>query len=83
LIGRILEGLKGDYTIAILPDHATPTELRTHSRDPVPFAVFSTSQDKGDNIKHFDEFSVKEGSLGLMKGIKFMSFFLKRCKFNK
>jgi 2,3-bisphosphoglycerate-independent phosphoglycerate mutase len=83
LIGRILEGLKGDYTIAILPDHATPTELRTHSRDPVPFAIFSTFQNKGDNIKHFDEFSVKEGSLGLMEGIKFMPFFLKRHKFNK
>jgi len=83
LIGRLLEGLKGDYTIAILPDHVTSTELRTHSRDPVPFAIFSTSQNKGDNIKHFDEFSVKEGSLGLTEGIKFMSFFLKRDRVNK
>jgi 2,3-bisphosphoglycerate-independent phosphoglycerate mutase len=83
LIGRLLEGLKGDYAIAILPDHVTSTELGTHSRDPVPFAIFSTSQNKGDNIKHFDEFSVKEGSLGLTEGIKFMSFFLKRDRVNK
>ncbi|MEM2955647.1 MAG: cofactor-independent phosphoglycerate mutase, partial [Nitrososphaerales archaeon] len=78
LIGRLLEGLKGDYTIAILPDHVTSTELRTHSRDPVPFAIFSTSQSRASKVKHYDEISVKEGSLGLMEGVKFMPLFLKQ-----
>ncbi|MCP8313828.1 MAG: cofactor-independent phosphoglycerate mutase [archaeon] len=83
LIGRLLNGLKEDYTIAISPDHATPTELRTHARDPVPFAIFSTSQIGGDKVKHFDEVSVKEGSFGLMEGINFMSLFLGRGRLIK
>ncbi|MCP8317942.1 MAG: cofactor-independent phosphoglycerate mutase [archaeon] len=80
LIGRLLNGLKEDYTIAILPDHATPTELRTHARDPVPFAILSTSQIRRDKVKHFDEVSVKEGSFGLMEGIDFISLFLRRSR---
>jgi len=80
LIGRVLNGLKGDYTIAILPDHATLTELRIHTRDPVPFAIFSNSQTEGDKVEHFDEVSVKEGSLGLIEGVNFMSLFLGRSK---
>ncbi len=80
LIGRVLNGLREDYTIAILPDHATLTESRIHTRDPVPFAIFSTSLKKGDEVKHFDEFSVKEGSLGLIEGIDFMPLFLGRSR---
>ena len=29
-----------DYSIMILPDHATPVELRTHTAEPVPFAYY-------------------------------------------
>lgn len=83
LIGRLLKGLKGDYTIAILSDHITSTELRIHSRDPVPFAIFSTHQTRASKVTHFDEFSVKEGSLGLIEGIKFMPLFFKHDKFTK
>ncbi len=82
LIGRILKDLKGDYTIAILSDHITSTELRTHSKEPVPFAIFSTSQRKTSKVSRFDEFSVRDGSLGLIEGIKFMSLFLKYDELN-
>ncbi|MEM3437142.1 MAG: cofactor-independent phosphoglycerate mutase [Nitrososphaerales archaeon] len=83
LIGRILKDLKGDYTIAILSDHITSTELRVHSREPVPFAIFSTSQTKASKVSRFDEFSVEKGSLGLVEGIKFMSLFLKHDELTK
>lgn len=78
LVGRLLDCLEGDYTIAILSDHATLTDLRIHARGPVPFAIFSTSQNNGDRVEHFDEFSVREGSLGIMEGERFMSLFLGR-----
>lgn len=28
-------------TIALLPDHATPCTLRTHTRDPIPFIIYN------------------------------------------
>lgn len=57
-------GSFGEYKIAILPDHATPIDIRTHTRDPVPLAIYS-SCDCADNVKTYDEKSVLKGSLGL------------------
>jgi 2,3-bisphosphoglycerate-independent phosphoglycerate mutase len=69
IAGQILDNINsyGDYKIAILPDHPTPIAIRTHSRDPVPLAIYSTL-DTPDKVKTYDEFSVVNGSLGLDKG---------------
>ncbi len=34
------------YRILVLPDHATPVALRTHTREAVPFAVFDSSGER-------------------------------------
>ncbi|MDD3089553.1 MAG: cofactor-independent phosphoglycerate mutase [Candidatus Omnitrophica bacterium] len=41
IIKRILDRLTGrvDYRVLLLPDHPTPIKLRTHTSDPVPFAM--------------------------------------------
>ena len=39
-----LEDCGDDYAILVLPDHPTPLKIRTHSSDPVPFALYR----KGD-----------------------------------
>ena len=66
LIGRILEGLEEPYAIAVLPDHPTPIEIGTHTREPVPFAVQSPQID-ADGVQKFDEFSAKNGGFGLVE----------------
>lgn len=42
-----LEGCGEDYAILVLPDHPTPLKIRTHSSDPVPFALYR----KGDHAR--------------------------------
>jgi 2,3-bisphosphoglycerate-independent phosphoglycerate mutase len=44
IVGPILEGLRetGDWRLLLMPDHATPCALKTHSSDPVPFMVVET-----------------------------------------
>jgi len=76
LIGRLLKNIAGDYTIAILSDHATLTDSRVHAREPVPFAIFSKNQINSNKVERFDEFSVKEESLGILKGKEFIHLFL-------
>lgn len=71
LLGKILNGLKDEYAISILADHPTPIKVRVHVPDPVPFAIYST-KDQKDDVKSFDESSVKGGSLGILEGHKFM-----------
>jgi 2,3-bisphosphoglycerate-independent phosphoglycerate mutase len=72
LLSRILEGLKEPYAIAILPDHPTPIRVGTHTRDPVPFAVYSPSI-KADGVQKFDEFSARNGAFGLVEQEYLMS----------
>ena len=48
VLAPIYEYLKGcgeDFKIAILPDHPTPISLRTHTMDPVPFMIYSSSEE--------------------------------------
>jgi 2,3-bisphosphoglycerate-independent phosphoglycerate mutase len=66
LLGRILNDLKEPYAIAVLPDHATPIRIGTHTKDPVPFAIDSPLLE-ADDIQKFDEFSAKNGGFGLVK----------------
>jgi 2,3-bisphosphoglycerate-independent phosphoglycerate mutase len=75
LIGRLLDGLKDDCVIAVLPDHPTPIKIGTHTRDPVPFAIYNPSIE-ADGVKKFDEFSAKKGGFGLIEGEEFMLSFL-------
>ena len=46
IVGPLLEGLPrlGPFNILITSDHATPVSLKTHSRDPVPFALATGAQ---------------------------------------
>lgn len=81
LIGRILERLRGEYTISILSDHPTPIKIKTHVRDPTPFTVYSTClKQKPSTKKHFCEKEAEKSGFHL-EGARFMSFFLKlgRC----
>jgi 2,3-bisphosphoglycerate-independent phosphoglycerate mutase len=65
-IGRIMDGINEPYAIAVLPDHPTPIKTRTHSRDPVPFAISAPGL-KPDGVEAFDEFSAKKGGFGLVE----------------
>ena len=66
VVGRILKGLKEPYTIAVLPDHPTPIEIGTHTREPVPFAIKSPLIES-DAVQKFDEFSARNGGFGLVE----------------
>lgn len=43
VLGTLLDGLPelGPCRILLMPDHATPCKLKTHSNEPVPFAMVS------------------------------------------
>ena len=65
LLGRIISGLKEPYAIAVLPDHPTPIKIRTHTREPVPFAIKAPSLEP-DGVQRFDEDSAKKGGFGVV-----------------
>jgi 2,3-bisphosphoglycerate-independent phosphoglycerate mutase len=71
LVKKILDGMKGEYSISILSDHPTPIEVRGHVSDPVPFSIYSTRGHR-DGVERFDEISARDGAFGVLEGDKFM-----------
>lgn len=51
--------------IAVLPDHPTPVEIRTHVDEPVPFLIYHKGI-KPDSVTVYDEVSCVSGSYGLL-----------------
>ena len=58
-------------TIALLPDHPTPCRIKTHTAEPVPFVIYKPGETP-DAVKQFDEFSVRQGFYGELKGDEFI-----------
>ncbi|MGE0680758.1 MAG: cofactor-independent phosphoglycerate mutase [Candidatus Binatia bacterium] len=48
VVGTILQGLQEfpEWRVLLMPDHATPVAIKTHSPDPVPFAILSSEDVK-------------------------------------
>lgn len=61
--------------IAVLPDHPTPVELRTHVSEPVPFAIWHRGITP-DAVETYDEVSCVKGSYGLLRLQQFMETFM-------
>lgn len=79
VVGPIYEAVKAwdePVSIAILPDHPTPCELRTHTSEPVPFVIWYPGIIP-DSVQSFDEIAACEGDYGLMKENEFMNEFMK------
>ena len=79
VVGPIYEAVKDweePVSIAVLPDHPTPCELRTHTSEPVPFLIYYPGIEP-DAVQTFDEVACKEGIYGVMKENEFMNEFIK------
>ncbi len=79
IIGPIYEEVKAwsePVAIAVLPDHPTPCELRTHTAEPIPFLIYYPGIE-ADSVQSFDEVACVEGSYGLMKENEFMNEFMR------
>lgn len=61
--------------IAVLPDHPTPVEIRTHVHEPVPFLIHYPGIEP-DEVKEYDEVSCVGGSYGLLRLQQFMEVFM-------
>ena len=82
VVGPIYEAVKDweePVSIAVLPDHPTPCELRTHTSEPVPFLIYYPGIEP-DEVQTFDEVACKEGIYGVMKENEFMNEFISSCQ---
>ena len=84
VVGTVLNKISqfSSFRIMILPDHLTPVSLRTHTCEPVPFAIFpSNGKEEADKTtkqkRKFNEHDAKSG-IFIPEGHTLMDFFLQR-----
>ncbi|MDP1553221.1 MAG: phosphoglycerate mutase, partial [Methanobacteriaceae archaeon] len=68
ILGPLMKKLEEyeEYVLVLLPDHATPISVKTHTMDPIPYVIYS-NRIKPDKVEQYDEESAKKGSLGMDK----------------
>ena len=79
-VGPIYEAVKDwdePVAIAVLPDHPTPCELRTHTAEPIPFLIYYPGIEP-DNVSTYDEVACQKGEYGLLDKDEFMNLFMDR-----
>lgn len=81
VVGRVLEKIKAfkDYRILVMSDHPTPIDIRTHTSDPVPFAILDSSDDSVRNEGHvYTEDSASNSETFIDDGWKLMGMLLNK-----
>lgn len=78
VVGTIFNEIKdsGDYRLMVLPDHATPISVKSHTNEPVPFAVCGKDI-KPDEAHVFTERAAGASNLVLKNGSDLMKYLVK------
>ena len=76
ILGPVIEELKrmGDFKVLVMPDHATPLSLKTHTNDPIPFLIYDSRNPK-NGPDTFSEATAKETGLYVDEGFRMMKDF--------
>lgn len=81
VVGTILAGLAEfpEWRVLLMPDHATPVAIKTHSSDPVPFAILSSDDVKQGNSApvYYNESSAKTTGLVVAEAWTIMGRFIR------
>lgn len=79
---RWLESQEEEYGVLVMPDHPTPLVLRTHTGDPVPFAIYHRG-DRRENPFCFTESSARLSGVFVEHAWELMDILMKRERVNE
>lgn len=80
VVGPVLDAIINegiDACVAVLPDHPTPVEVRTHVNEPVPFAIWHPGITP-DSVTSYNEKACPNGAFGHIHLQEFMRIFMQR-----
>lgn len=87
VVGTVLNKVSQfpSFRVMTLPDHLTPVSVRTHTREPVPVAIFpSKGQGDADKVtnrkRKFNEHDARSSGIFFPEGHKLIEFFLQRSE---
>ena len=81
VVGTILEYCKNkdDFRIMVLPDHATPVSLKTHTPEAIPFALYGKDI-PAKNFLNYSEKEAQKSELYFENGCQLLDYFILKEK---
>ena len=78
IVGKILAAYKSkkNFRILVLPDHLTPLSVKTHTSEPVPFAIIGKDI-FGSGSLGYSEKEAGKAKLFFNQGCELIDYFLK------
>jgi len=83
VLGNLLKGLNKfpHFRILLLPDHATPVSVKTHTEEPVPFVIYDNRiKIKTSKIKFDESITEMNNLICFEDGYRLMDFFINTDK---
>ena len=71
MLARLLSEGEDNLRMLVMPDHATPIEVRTHTSDPVPFVLWGPGF-QATGAKVFSEAEARRSSIFIAEGYTLM-----------
>jgi 2,3-bisphosphoglycerate-independent phosphoglycerate mutase len=66
----------GDFRLLLMPDHATPCKLKTHSNEAVPFAMLGAARSTGVAPRRYTEAEAARTGVAVMDGYRLIESLL-------
>ena len=79
IIAPIMNAMKEageDFSIMVLPDHPTPLNLRTHTSDPVPFALYRSNAPQQNGVTAYNERTAESTGVYVEQGYQLMGMLI-------
>ncbi len=67
---KYLDSTGERYRVLLMPDHPTPCEIRTHSHENVPFAIYDSEEKLNQGICAYNEFEAQKSDFFISEGHK-------------
>ncbi|MBF0330008.1 MAG: cofactor-independent phosphoglycerate mutase [Nitrospirae bacterium] len=81
VVGPVMKGLEerfGEYRILLMPDHATPIKIRTHTAEPVPFVVYdSRKKQNNEGVSYSEAIAERKDIMVVEAGYRLMDYLIK------
>ncbi len=80
VLGNVMKGLKerfDEYRILLMPDHATPVKVRTHTDEPVPFVIYDSRYERDNDVQYDESITERDDIIIFNEGHKLMDYFIK------
>ena len=74
-VTEYLQSLSEPFAVLITPDHPTPLDLMTHTREPVPFVIYKSNDEKENDLTYTEKNAAETG-LFVEKGCNLINLLL-------